>query len=60
MTDVTSAMVPTDVHQHLWPEGFLSALAGRAAAPLRFPLGDRAAVVTAATNVHRLLFGRSA
>jgi hypothetical protein len=28
--------------------------------PLRPPLGARAAVVTATTNVHRLLFGRSA
>ncbi|HMJ35077.1 MAG TPA: hypothetical protein VK501_14295 [Baekduia sp.] len=28
--------------------------------PLRPPLGERAAVLTATTNVHRLLFGRSA
>jgi hypothetical protein len=26
-------MVATDVHQHLWPEGFVSALSNRAAAP---------------------------
>lgn len=33
MVDNGDIMVATDVHQHLWPEGFVSALSQRAAAP---------------------------
>src|SRR3954466_11804208 len=33
MADDQSTMVATDVHQHLWPEGFVAALATRSAAP---------------------------
>jgi hypothetical protein len=33
MADVLDTMVATDVHQHLWPEGFVAALARRRAAP---------------------------
>ncbi|HEY6758162.1 MAG TPA: hypothetical protein VI318_01685 [Baekduia sp.] len=33
MADTPGTMVATDVHQHLWPEGFLAALAARADAP---------------------------
>jgi hypothetical protein len=33
MTDVAPRMVSTDVHQHLWPEGFVAALARRDQAP---------------------------
>jgi hypothetical protein len=33
MADYPGTMVATDVHQHLWPEGFLAALARRADAP---------------------------
>jgi hypothetical protein len=33
MADTTGHMVATDVHQHLWPEGFLTALAARSEAP---------------------------
>ncbi|HWH93799.1 MAG TPA: hypothetical protein VNT03_08055 [Baekduia sp.] len=33
MADDTGTMVATDVHQHLWPEGFLAALAARSDAP---------------------------
>jgi hypothetical protein len=33
MTDMAATMVSTDVHQHLWPEGFVSALARRTQAP---------------------------
>jgi hypothetical protein len=30
---IVSIMTPTDVHQHLWPEGFVAALGRRRAAP---------------------------
>src|SRR6201989_383586 len=33
MADATGMMVATDVHQHLWPEGFVAALAARSDAP---------------------------
>ncbi|HWI71590.1 MAG TPA: hypothetical protein VNT55_06520 [Baekduia sp.] len=33
MADTTGYMVATDVHQHLWPEGFVAALARRTDAP---------------------------
>jgi hypothetical protein len=33
MADDTGTMVATDVHQHLWPEGFVAALAARSEAP---------------------------
>src|SRR4051812_129907 len=33
MADDQGTMVATDVHQHLWPEGFIAALAGRSQAP---------------------------
>jgi hypothetical protein len=33
MADHTSTMVATDVHQHLWPEDFVAALARRSDAP---------------------------
>jgi 6-methylsalicylate decarboxylase len=33
MADHLGTMVATDVHQHLWPEGFVAALARRADAP---------------------------
>lgn len=33
MADKTGTMVATDIHQHLWPEGFVAALAERDAAP---------------------------
>ena len=33
MADHPGTMVATDVHQHLWPEGFLAALRARADAP---------------------------
>ncbi|MDX6716163.1 MAG: 6-methylsalicylate decarboxylase [Baekduia sp.] len=33
MRRVTGTVVSTDVHQHLWPEGFVSALAARTQAP---------------------------
>jgi hypothetical protein len=33
MADDTGTMVATDVHQHLWPEGFVAALADRSEAP---------------------------
>src|SRR5690349_7374303 len=33
MADNPGSMAATDVHQHLWPEGFVSALAARSAAP---------------------------
>jgi hypothetical protein len=33
MSDDTGYMVATDVHQHLWPEGFVAALARRSDAP---------------------------
>ena len=33
MADHLGTMVATDVHQHLWPEGFVAALARRAEAP---------------------------
>src|SRR4051794_28006748 len=33
MADDTGTMVATDIHQHLWPEGFVSALAARSDAP---------------------------
>jgi hypothetical protein len=33
MADYPDTMVATDVHQHLWPEGFVAALARRDAAP---------------------------
>ena len=33
MADNPGHMVATDVHQHLWPEGFVAALAGRSDAP---------------------------
>jgi hypothetical protein len=33
MADDLVTMTATDVHQHLWPEGFVAALAGRAQAP---------------------------
>jgi hypothetical protein len=33
MPIVITGRVPTDVHQHLWPEAFVSALASRSAAP---------------------------
>jgi 6-methylsalicylate decarboxylase len=33
MVDDTGTMVATDVHQHLWPEGFVAALARRDVAP---------------------------
>jgi hypothetical protein len=33
MADDTGSMVATDVHQHLWPEGFVAALSGRSEAP---------------------------
>ena len=33
MADDPGSMVATDVHQHLWPEGFIAALASRRQAP---------------------------
>jgi 6-methylsalicylate decarboxylase len=33
MTNIVSPMTRTDVHQHLWPEPFLAALAARSALP---------------------------
>ncbi|WP_445152028.1 amidohydrolase [Baekduia sp. Peel2402] len=33
MADHQNTMVATDVHQHLWPEGFVAALAARSDAP---------------------------
>src|SRR3954471_23398490 len=33
MADDTGSMVATDVHQHLWPEGFIEALSRRSEAP---------------------------
>jgi 6-methylsalicylate decarboxylase len=33
MADDPGMTIATDVHQHLWPEGFVAALAGRAQAP---------------------------
>jgi hypothetical protein len=33
MADEQGTMVATDVHQHLWPEGFVTALAARSEAP---------------------------
>src|SRR3954465_2309068 len=33
MADDRGTMVATDIHQHLWPEGFVSALAARSDAP---------------------------
>src|SRR4051794_23046738 len=33
MADDTGTMAATDVHQHLWPEGFVAALAARSEAP---------------------------
>src|SRR4051812_33503073 len=33
MVDHPGSMIATDVHQHLWPEGFVAALAARSDAP---------------------------